>query len=41
MPGVFVVHSTVSMAIAFEELAFIAASAADEWVDRVTFLPLR
>lgn len=34
-------HSTFSMAIAFEELALIAASTADEWVDRVTDLPLR
>ena len=34
-------HSTFSMAIAFEELALIAASVVDEWVDRVTDLPLR
>jgi hypothetical protein len=42
MAGVFVLHSTVSMATAIEELAFIAvASDADEWIDRVIYLPLR
>ncbi|MDP9824068.1 DUF5615 family PIN-like protein [Nocardioides massiliensis] len=42
MPGVFVLRSTVSMATAIDELSFIVgASDANEWVDRVVYLPLR
>lgn len=42
MPGVFVLRSTVAMSSAIEELSFIAgASDANEWVDRVIYLPLR
>lgn len=42
MPGVLVLHSTVSMTAAIDDLALIAgATDADEWADRVVYLPLR
>ncbi|NLT71642.1 MAG: hypothetical protein GXX91_13250 [Verrucomicrobiaceae bacterium] len=42
MSGVLALPSTVSMATAIQELAFIAvASEAEDWIDRVTYLPLR
>jgi len=42
MPGVFVLAATLSMLTAMDELAVIAgASEADEWADRVIYLPLR
>ena len=42
MPGVFVLHSNVSMAVALDDLALIASvTDAHEWGDRVVYLPLR
>ncbi len=42
MSGVFVLPSTVSMAVALDDLAFVASvSCAHEWVDRIVYLPLR
>lgn len=42
MPGVLVLPPTVSMAVAIEDLTVIAgATEADEWSDRVVYLPLR
>lgn len=41
MPGVFVLHSTASMAAAVDDLAVIAsATDAEEWAGRVVYLPL-
>ena len=42
MPGVLVIAPGVSMAVAIGDLTVIAgATDADEWADRVVFLPLR
>lgn len=42
MPGVFLLRSTLPIADAIDELAIIAvASKADEWHNRVVYLPLR
>lgn len=42
MPGVFILHWTISMSEAIDDLALVAdASEADEWADRVVYLPLR
>jgi hypothetical protein len=42
MPGVFVLVSTLSMSTAMDDLVAVAgASEADEWADRVVYLPLR
>lgn len=42
MPGVLVLPPTVSMAVAISDLSVIAgATEADEWADRVVYLPLR
>ena len=42
MPGVLILPATVSMAVAISELSIIAgATEADEWVNRVAYLPLR
>lgn len=42
MPGVFIVRSSLSMAVAIDELAMIAeASDASEWDRKVVYLPLR
>ncbi|MEO6577547.1 MAG: DUF5615 family PIN-like protein [Candidatus Limnocylindria bacterium] len=41
MPGVFVLPTTLPVGAAIEELVVIvAASDADEWVNRVVYLPL-
>jgi hypothetical protein len=42
MPGVFILHVTVSMATAIDELSLIAAASdAHEGANRVVYLPLR
>lgn len=42
MPGVILVRVTLSIAAAIDELAVIAgATDADEWVNRIAYLPLR
>lgn len=42
MPGVFLLRSTLPIADAIDELAIIAgASHADDWANRVIYLPLR
>jgi len=42
MPGVLVLAPGVSMAVAISDLSVIAgATEADEWADRVVYLPLR
>lgn len=42
MRGVLVLHWKVPMAAAIDDLALIAgATGADEWADRVVYLPLR
>lgn len=42
MPGVLVLPPAVSMAVAIDDLSMIAgATDAEEWVDRVVYLPLR
>lgn len=42
MPGVFIVRSSLSMAVAIDELAMIAeASDASDWDRKVVYLPLR
>jgi hypothetical protein len=42
MPGVLLIRASLPIAAAIDELALIvAASDADEWVDRVVYLPLR
>jgi hypothetical protein len=42
MPGVLVLPPGVSMAVAISDLSVIAgATEADEWADRVVYLPLR
>lgn len=42
MPGVLVLPPTMSMATAIDDLSVIAgATEADEWADRVVYLPLR
>lgn len=42
MPGVFVLPSRVSMAMAIDDLSLVAgATEAGEWINCVTYLPLR
>lgn len=42
MPGVFVLPSAVPLATAIDDLALIAeATEAEEWTNRVVYLPLR
>lgn len=42
MPGVFALRNNTTMAFAIDELAMIAgASDADEWVNRIIYVPLR
>ena len=42
MPGVLLLHSSVSLAVAIDELeAITVASQADEWVNQIAYLPLR
>jgi predicted nuclease of predicted toxin-antitoxin system len=42
MPGVFILRWTISMSEAIDDIALVAdASGADEWADRVIYLPLR
>ena len=42
MPGVFILRWTTSMSEAIDDIALVAdVSGADEWADRVIYLPLR
>lgn len=42
MPGVFVIPATLSLAAAIDDLALVGGvSVAEEWADRVVYLPLR